>query len=216
MKWRSMLLLLGAAAVARGSAALPAPCQKDPAKVDQYLAVGDKCLKCEHRFDVAFNSEAPHMIAVGCSARAGSPCSKSMDHEEITGLSILGWPTDGYFVEIGGLTGMGFSNTLLMELCLGWHGTMIEGDLQNYKQLVKNRPNTSNIGRAACSASHGGKMKFVGKGAVGGAAGLQSEQFEKDFRLYRQENHVEVPCAPFDRLLDEAGAPRHVDFWTLE
>jgi hypothetical protein len=210
-----MLILLGAAAVGL-PAALPAPCQKDVRRLDQYLAVGDQCLKCEHRFDVAFDIAAPHIIAAGCDPRAASPCSKSMEDEEIAGLSILGWPTGGYFVEIGGLQGMGFSNTLLMELCLGWRGTMIEANPENYEQLVKNRPNTSNIGKAACSASHGGKMKFVGRGAVGGAAGLQNDQFDKDFVPHRQDDHLEVPCAPFDRLLDEAGAPRHVDFWTLE
>ena len=178
--------------------------------------MGDQCLKCEHRFDVAFDRKAPHIIAAGCDARAASPCSKSMDDEEITGLSILGWPAGGYFVEIGGHDGRVFSNTLLMELCLGWRGAMIEANPENYEQLVKNRPNTSNIGKAACSASRSGKMKFVGRGAVGGAAGLQNDRFEKDVARHRQDHSLEVPCAPFDRLLDEAGAPRHVDFWTLE
>ncbi len=52
---------------------------------------------------------------------------------------------NGYFVEIGGLNGISFSNSYLFEQCLGWKGMLIEANPDNYKSMIYNRPCATNI-----------------------------------------------------------------------
>ncbi|ODM94854.1 Protein Star [Orchesella cincta] len=57
---------------------------------------------------------------------------------------ILNNMTKGFFVECGGLDGETRSNTLFMEMHLGWKGLLVEADPNNYMQLLtKNRKSWS-------------------------------------------------------------------------
>lgn len=57
---------------------------------------------------------------------------------------------NGVFLEIGGLDGVMFSNTLFFENCLGWSGVLIEANPANFNKLRHNRKSTHNLHMAAC------------------------------------------------------------------
>ena len=56
----------------------------------------------------------------------------------------------GFFVEMGGLDGVTFSNSFLYEQTLGWNGMLVEAQLDNFKIMQKTRPCTINVWSAAC------------------------------------------------------------------
>ena len=47
---------------------------------------------------------------------------------------------DGFFVEMGAIDGLQFSNSLIYEQCFGWKGLLIEAEPDNAAALVRNRP----------------------------------------------------------------------------
>jgi hypothetical protein len=53
--------------------------------------------------------------------------------------SILGDKRNGFFVELGALDGVKFSNTLFFERERGWNGICIEPDNGYFEQLKRNR-----------------------------------------------------------------------------
>ena len=103
-----------------------------------------------------------------------------------------------FFVEMGGLNGLTFSNTFVLEQCLGWHGMLIEGNPNNFQQLVKNRPCTQNVWSIACPArkSHAYMSHAEGTSAV-------------------ESSGVMVPCRTMASIFGEYGV-RHIDFFSLD
>ena len=57
---------------------------------------------------------------------------------------------NGFFLEMGALDGIVFSNSFIFEHCLGWNGILIEANAFNYEHLIQNRPCTFNVWSAAC------------------------------------------------------------------
>ena len=57
---------------------------------------------------------------------------------------------NGFFLEMGGLDGLTFSNTLIYEHCFGWRGMLIEANMLNFLEMNQNRPCTHNVWSAAC------------------------------------------------------------------
>ena len=53
--------------------------------------------------------------------------------------------TNGIFLEVGALDGIKYSNTLFFENILNFTGIMIEPTIDQYNQLVKNRPKCFNV-----------------------------------------------------------------------
>ena len=51
---------------------------------------------------------------------------------------LLGRP--GAFLEIGGFDGLTYTNSLALEICLGWTGALIERNPTNYAAGLRNRP----------------------------------------------------------------------------
>lgn len=64
----------------------------------------------------------------------------------------------GIFVEVGAYDGKTYSNTLLLEEYLGWHGLCIEPLAAAYKQLIQNRKCICIHG---CIGLHSGTRKFL-------------------------------------------------------
>lgn len=52
---------------------------------------------------------------------------------------------DGFYIECGASDGIGFSNSLLFELEMGWTGINIEASPRQFKALLKNRPDSINL-----------------------------------------------------------------------
>lgn len=103
---------------------------------------------------------------------------------------------------MGALDGIGFSNTLMFEQCLGWNGLLIEANPTNFMKLQENRPCAITIGEAACKAGDG-PLRMTG---MAGVAKIVKGD-DKDY--------VEVPCHPLSQMLEENGIHR-INFFSLD
>lgn len=66
------------------------------------------------------------------------------------------WRRGGFFVEMGGLDGHTFSNSLIFEQCLNWRGMLIEAHPTSYLKMIENRPCTWNVWGAVCPPDNDG------------------------------------------------------------
>jgi len=112
----------------------------------------------------------------------------------------------GFFVEMGALDGIIFSNTLMYEQCLGWDGLLIEALPGNFDQLQVNRPCAATIGEAVCSHEEGPSIR------MGGHTGVA---FDTSTRGDYDGDFVEVPCRPLADILEENGV-RRIHFFSLD
>ena len=62
----------------------------------------------------------------------------------------ISYTNHSFFLEMGGLNGLTFSNTFIFEHCFGWKGMMIEANMLNFLEMTRNRPCTHNVWSAAC------------------------------------------------------------------
>jgi FkbM family methyltransferase len=129
----------------------------------------------------------------------------------------------GFFLELGGLDGLRYSNTALLEKKAGWRGILIEPNPTEFHKMVQNRPNSININAAICSTQ--GTVHYISsKSGAGGAVGGIWEFMAPTFRsqwypgmtqesMYKEA--MEISCAPLNTLLTRFGL-RHIDFWSLD
>jgi len=117
-----------------------------------------------------------------------------------------GGPLDlynGTFVEMGALDGVVFSNTLLLEHCLGWNGLLIEAQPASAVRLYENRP---------CA------MKYAGGACARPQRHMQMTLAEGTARVVASDSplpHVTVPCAPLSELFSMHGLKR-INFFSLD
>lgn len=97
----------------------------------------------------------------------------------------------GYFVDIGAYDGIQTSNTYALEKA-GWKGICIEGNLEIFKLLQKNR---SSINVHAAVTDHKGTIEFgidkIGKG-------------------------IEVPCDTLNNILKDNNCPDVIDYLSID
>lgn len=97
----------------------------------------------------------------------------------------------GYFVDIGAYDGIQTSNTYALEK-QGWKGICIEGNLEIFKSLEKNR---SSINVHAAVTDHKGTIEFgtdrIGKG-------------------------IEVPCDTLNNILMDNNCPEIIDYLSID
>jgi len=121
----------------------------------------------------------------------------------------------GFFLELGGLNGVQFSNTYLFEHVYAWSGIMIEPDPRQYTALVKNRPNVLAVNAAVCNDTTT-KFSFARGGAVGGLDDNFANSFKSRWKTDRKA-HIDVYCMRLDQVLQLA-EPRSfcIDFFSLD
>lgn len=110
--------------------------------------------------------------------------------------------SNGFFIEMGGLDGITFSNTQIFELCFGWNGMLIEGNVNNYKEMIVNRPCTQNIWSVACKP-------HVSHALLNNRAGVSEMVAKSD------SNTILAPCRTLRSLFREYDV-RHIDFFSLD
>lgn len=64
---------------------------------------------------------------------------KSQSGQDKLVLEFFEYKTNGFFVDIGAVDGLSFSNTYVMETYLGWTGLCVEPNPDYYKKLIKSR-----------------------------------------------------------------------------
>ncbi|KAL7553795.1 hypothetical protein ACHAWF_017147 [Thalassiosira exigua] len=150
---------------------------------------------------------------------------QSQDGEDKMLMKLFGHLTEGTYLEMGGLDGKLFSNSYVFNKALGWKGVLIELIEDNYKEMVKNRPDEiANIHAGVCASSqtlHSVQPQSgIGVGAVGGiyefAAPSFREQWWKDIEL-DGPGVKKIQCDALDRLLlKHAPDTTFFDFFSLD
>ena len=139
---------------------------------------------------------------------------KGQHHGEISQdifvLFITDSKRDGWFVEFGAMDGLRASNTLLLEREYGWSGIMSEPNPRYNTNLAKNRQ--CRIDLRCVSDRTGATVKFQ-TADQGGWPGMVGH-------IYREANSrgnvIEVETVSLNDLLDQNGAPHHVDYISVD
>jgi FkbM family methyltransferase len=112
----------------------------------------------------------------------------------------------GYFLEMGALDGITFSNTRLFEHCLGWDGLLIEAQPTNAERCKRNRPCAEVWGFGICDKD----TKFLRMAGANGVAfdtGIHPDS--------KEVASVRVPCVPLSELLRRNNV-RRINFLSLD
>jgi FkbM family methyltransferase len=121
----------------------------------------------------------------------------------------------GYYVEAGAFDGLTHSNTLTLERNFGWVGLLVEGNPIFAEQMIRNRPGNT-FSTKAISLSH---LPSKGTMLQGGQwTGLQELMTRKflDQHQERANPGVEVETATLHAILEEADAPKRIDYLSLD
>lgn len=104
---------------------------------------------------------------------------------------------NGFFIELGAMDGVIYSNSKFFEDNLDWKGILIEPTKQ-YDDLVKNRPNAFNFNYAISNVE--GEVEFVGDDNVAGLKHTMSESHSKRWNLETQNSYF-AKSIPISTLL---------------
>jgi len=125
-----------------------------------------------------------------------------------------GFKTDGYFVEFGALNGRDFSNSYTLEK-LGWDGALSEPH-PDFAERVKSCRDCYFTPKCVYSKSNE-KLTFHlvrGRPAMSSIGTLMSQ----DDKAHLRSNFVEceVDTISLTDMLQEAGAPKEIDFLSID
>lgn len=139
------------------------------------------------------------------------------------GEDIVAWKTlcdsfgPRYFVEVGMIDGLRFSNTLALER-RGWRGLCVEAH-PDYVGLVRhNRPNSTVI-HAAASDQSAQAMPFYAdpRGDLSSLVARDEEEMKRRFgHWFHGYQRVEVPVRTLDEMLEEANAPEDIELVSID
>jgi len=122
---------------------------------------------------------------------------------------------NGFFIELGAMDGITFSNTKFFEDELGWNGILIEPVINQFEKLIINRSECCNF---HCVVSEtNGDVDFIGNGAIGGVLSTMSETHKKNFDLYPERGHSpnKIKSLPFYKIIKDINIKR-VDLFSID
>jgi FkbM family methyltransferase len=118
---------------------------------------------------------------------------------------------DGFFVELGAMDGLTYSNTHFFEKKLGFKGLLIE-PTENFHQLITNRPSCINV-QNAVGYNDGEKVEFIGEGAVAGMTSTMSENFRNHW--HQKSKIYEVTTKRMGTILKENNV-KYIDLFSID
>jgi hypothetical protein len=119
---------------------------------------------------------------------------------------------NGFYLELGALDGIEFSNTKYFQDALDWTGVLIEPVPDSYKRLKVNRPRDTTLHMAICQEEK--MIEIIGDHAVAGIADKIPSNHPKIFHsLGKVKNNVF--CGPIGKYLRIVGVEK-IDFWSLD
>jgi len=122
---------------------------------------------------------------------------------------------NGFFIELGAMDGIQFSNTLFFERNLGWKGILIEPTNQ-FNSLIHNRPSCYNFNYAI--SKNDGEVDFVGNNALGGIVESMHKNHYYGWGLNHQSTY-KVQTKPMSYILEEVSKIydfKKIDFLSLD
>jgi FkbM family methyltransferase len=137
-------------------------------------------------------------------------------------LELLGARRGGYFIDSGASSGLKGSNTKLLESAFAWDGICIEPNDSLFAQLVQNR---DCVCLNCCLYDREGIVDFFESAGVYG--GILSEYEPSLLSHARRAVNAEAdqttfpetvlkPARTIGEVLRSCGAPRVIDYWSLD
>jgi len=118
---------------------------------------------------------------------------------------------NGFFIEIGAMNGIDYSNTKFFEDNLVWNGILIEPTSQ-FIELEKNRPKCLNFNLAISEKI--GEIEFIGKGALSGCKESMSDSYKKLWGIDEKLSY-KVKSVPFHVLTSKIDIKK-VDLFSID
>lgn len=118
----------------------------------------------------------------------------------------------GFFIELGAMDGITYSNTKFFEDALGWNGILIEPLLDHFTKLIVNRPNCKCFNYAVSKVD--GQVDFLGHSAVGGLLSSMHEDHKKEWGLDKTQP-FKVKSLPLNRIMEGLDVKR-VDLFSID
>lgn len=148
--------------------------------------------------------------------------SGSYQGQDLFVLEVLGGQVGGFFLDSGASNGRKGSNTWILESQYRWHGICVEPNAQTFSQLKANR---SCICLDCCLYDRDGTVDFLeAAGVYGGILGEYDDRHLQFTRRVLGERWsegmeaptVDKPARTIRSVLRAAGAPRTIDYWSLD
>ena len=133
--------------------------------------------------------------------------------------------SSGFYVELGANDGVNQSNTLFFERYKDWRGVLIEPHLQTFERLVKNRSNRNFFKHAACVGTEfdGSSVELAFSHLMTTTLGIETDLADQEMHAqdgakfwHGQVYNFFAPAQTLTAILDEANAPRFIDFLSLD
>jgi FkbM family methyltransferase len=140
--------------------------------------------------------------------------SRSQLGQDVFALSFVGPHKSGFFVEFGATNGKSLSNTFLLEKHFGWTGILCEPARRWLPELQKNR--TAKIDVRCVYSSSELKVNFL-ETDMGELSTIEGFGEDDEHSGTREVNHsYEVVTVSLLDLLNDHGAPKHIDFLSID
>ena len=123
---------------------------------------------------------------------------------------------NGYFVDLAAAHPTYLSNTFFLESHLGWRGVLIDANPRFAELLREERK--SQVFEYAVTSSNGDNVRFrIDNGELGGIVGDQFDNNQKTRGGELQAAEIiNVQTRTLQSILDEASAPRLIDYLSLD
>ncbi len=158
------------------------------------------------------DDERAQLVALMMAEHEGSTAQLFQD---IWVLFETGRKRGGFFVEFGATNGRDLSNTYFLETQFGWSGILSEPNPAWHGELRRLRPN-ARIATECVWSTTGEILPFLATSEK--EFGTVENFAETDRHGKARENHakISVPSISLSDLLDWYGAPRDIDFISVD
>ena len=117
---------------------------------------------------------------------------------------------------MGALDGVLYSNTFSLEKELGWRGVLLEADPEQFRRLVKNRPESILVHAAVCDRKRTVHYVNSGNSATRGIREFMAPSFVQRWHGQKSRRvETQIPCMPLSDILAQIPI-RRFDFFSLD
>ncbi len=135
---------------------------------------------------------------------------RSQFGEDLWIWDVLGWQTEGFFIEVGAFDGYHYSVTYALE-AMGWNGLLIEALPGPFEKCSERRKHARVVNSALGRRGASGTTKFVSvKDQYGGMLSFAQAESDHSRIIARSKvatTTIEVPLTSMDALLADHSGP---------
>lgn len=122
---------------------------------------------------------------------------------------------EGFFVEIGALDGVHYSNSYFFEKLLKWDGLLVEATPVSARRMMVNRKATYKFSGGVCEKKKNMLFATSSLNAVNGNVEYMSPTTRQRFLKNRKVVSIEVRCNTLSHYLGFTGK-KYVDFMSID